>query len=280
MSASNSDRTEQATTHTSAPGAAIVIDGVPNLRDLGGWATPDGEVVSGRIYRSAEFGALEGPAEAAFAALGIRTVYDLRTQAEREIDANVVPAGTEYIVLDILADKPGAGPAQVLQVLTDPKSADQLLGGGKSVAMFEQSYREFVTLPSAINGYRELFTLLSESEHLPGVFHCTTGKDRTGWAAAALLMLLGVSDDDVMTDYLRTNDSLVPSLQPIVDEFASIGGDPALLQPVIGVRPEYLDAARGEVEGRYGNVERYFTDGLKLSSTTIDALRSSMVSRR
>lgn len=258
-------------------GEAIAIEGVPNLRDLGGWSTPDGKVISGRVYRSAEFGALEGPPASDFAALGIRTVYDLRTQAEREIDVNVLPANTEYIVLDILADKPGAGPAQMLQVLTDPKAAEQLLGNGKSVAMFEQSYREFVTLPSAIHGYHQFFTLLSKNEHLPGLFHCTTGKDRTGWAAASLLMLLGVSDDDVLADYLLTNDSLVPALQPMIDNFASIGGDPELLTPVIGVQPEYLDAARSELQDRYGSAEKYFMEGLKLSSTTIDALRSSLV---
>lgn len=277
MEASNSLQTAHATISGSAPGEAIIIDGVPNLRDLGGWSTPDGKVVSGRVYRSAEFGALEGTAASRFEALGIRTVFDLRTQAEMELDVNVLPAGTAYVVLDILADKPGAGPAQMLQVLTDPKAAEQLLGNGKSVAAFEQSYREFVTLPSAIDGYRRFFTHLAEDENLPGLFHCTTGKDRTGWAAASLLMLLGVSDDDVLADYLLTNDSLVPSLQPMIDKFASIGGDPELLRPVIGVQRSYLDAARAEMQDRYGDVEKYFADGLGLSTATIDALRSSLV---
>ncbi|WP_344738013.1 tyrosine-protein phosphatase [Microbacterium awajiense] len=260
-----------------SPGMAIVVEGIPNLRDVGGWPTDGGRVRTGAVYRSAEFSALAGSAADKFSELGIRAVYDLRTADERAANANVVPQGTEYIVFDILADRPGAGPAQMLQVLSDPAAAEKLLGDGKAVKMFEQSYRQFLSLPSAITGYRQFFTLLAEKEHRPALFHCTTGKDRTGWAAAALLMMLGVGDDDVRADYLLTNDSLVPALQPMVDRFASIGGDPELLAPVIGVREEYLDAARSEMQSRFGDVETYFSKGLGLSSGTIDALRADLV---
>ncbi len=65
------------------PGQAIVIAGVPNLRDMGGWATPGGVVASGEVYRSAEFSGLTGEAATAFAALGVRAVYDLCTTVER-----------------------------------------------------------------------------------------------------------------------------------------------------------------------------------------------------
>jgi protein-tyrosine phosphatase len=86
-----------------------------------------------------------------------------------------------------------------------------------------------------------------------------------------------VSDEDVLADYLLTNDSLVPALQPMVDKFAAIGGDPALLAPVVGVQASYLDAARTEMESQFGDIETYFSNGLGLSSRTIDALRSSLV---
>ncbi|GAA1520557.1 protein-tyrosine phosphatase [Agromyces terreus] len=260
-----------------SPGVAIDIQGVPNLRDVGGWSAAGGKVKTGQVYRSAEFSGLNGTAADEFAQLGVRTVYDLRTADERTANANILPTGTEYIVLDILADQPGAGPAQMLQVLSDPKAAEQLLGGGKAVKMFEESYRQFLSLPSAIAGFRQFFMILAEQEHRPGLFHCTTGKDRTGWAAASLLLLLGVSDDDVLADYLLTNDSLVPVLQPTVDKFASIGGDPALLAPVVGVTKEYLEAARAEMEAQFADIETYFSRGLGLSSRTIDSLQNDLV---
>ena len=80
------------------------------------------------------------------------------------------------------------------------------MGGGKIEATFVKSYRDFVTLPSAKTAYRELFISLADQNKLPALFHCTTGKDRTGWAAAALLTLLDVPKKTVMEDYLRSND--------------------------------------------------------------------------
>src|SRR4029077_1604307 len=200
------------------PGRNIPIAGVPNLRDMGGWAAAGGRVRTGMLYRSAEFGALQGDAAEAFAKLGIHSVYDLRTADERAENPNTVPAGTEYTILDILADAQSAAPAMVGKALSDPKSAAESLGDGKAVAMFEDGYRQIVGLPSALTGYRQFFTDISQPEHRPGAFHCTTGKDRTGWAAATFLLLLGVSEDDVYADYLLTNDQLVPALKPLVDK--------------------------------------------------------------
>jgi protein-tyrosine phosphatase len=262
---------------TPAAGASIRITTVPNLRDLGGWTTPDGTVRRGLVYRSAEFSSLAGPDAEAFADLGIRTVFDMRTQDERTQQPNTVPDGTGYVVVDIFADRTGAAPAQLLAVLGDPAAAEALLGGGKAVTLFEGAYRELITLPSAVNGYREFFTDLADPSMVPAVFHCTTGKDRTGWGAAALLLLLGVSSDDVMEDYLLTNEQLLPSLQPILDRFAAAGGDPALLMPVLGVQREYLEAAMDEMTRTYGDVETYFVDGLGIDSETIAKLRSSLV---
>jgi protein-tyrosine phosphatase len=260
-----------------SPGAQIMIATVPNLRDLGGWPTPDGRVRYGLLFRSAEFSDLQGGDAAAFARLGIRSVYDLRTQAERGQQPNKVPPGTEYVVLDILKDSSQAGAAQLLAVLADPAAAEAMLGDGKAVNLFKDSYRELITLPSALAGYRQLFSAIAEDERTPALFHCTTGKDRTGWAAAAILLLLGVSNDDVFADYLLTNDQLLPALQPVLDQFKSIGGDPELLKPVAGVQREYLETALDEMQSRYKTIDGYFSQGLALETATIGKLRAKLI---
>lgn len=257
------------------PGEQIPIATVPNFRDLGGWSTPTGRVRRGMLYRSAEFADLNGGDLAAFDQLGIRSVYDLRTADERAANPNTLPAGVEYIVLDILADASDAGPAQVLQALADADTAQEKLGDGKAVAMFEQAYRQIVTLPSALAGYRQFFGDLADDAHRPAVFHCTTGKDRTGWAAVAFLSLLAVSDDDIRTDYLLTNDQLLPSLKPLMDAVAAKGIDVSLLRPVVGVQGEYLDAALDEMRTTYGSIEGYFTDGLGLDDATMGTIRAA-----
>lgn len=116
---------------TRTAGQNIAIASVPNLRDLGGWSTPGGRVRSGLIFRSAEFSNLQGDDAKAFGKLGIRSVFDLRTAEERTVNPNQVPAGTEYIVIDVLQDAQGASPALMAKVLGDPKFAEGLLGVSK-----------------------------------------------------------------------------------------------------------------------------------------------------
>jgi protein-tyrosine phosphatase len=115
---------------------------VPNLRDLGGWPTGEGRVRSGLIFRSAEIDKLRDEDVPAFEQLGIRSIYDLRTQGERTAQPDRVPTGIEHIVVDVLADSSNAAPAQLMKVLDDPQGAVELLGGGKAVSLFEHGYRE------------------------------------------------------------------------------------------------------------------------------------------
>src|SRR5262245_17027543 len=107
------------------PGAVIPIPGVPNLRDLGGWPTADG----GRVYRAAEPFTLDDEGRAEFAALGVRTVYDLRSEAECERKPDTVPDGARRVLVDVMADSTHGAPVHVAQLLDDPKVADEMLAG-------------------------------------------------------------------------------------------------------------------------------------------------------
>lgn len=261
------------------PGSPIAA--VTNMRDLGGWRIADGaRVRRGLLYRSAAPGALRGEAEERFARLRIRSVYDLRVEEERTQQPDHVPPGIEYVVVDVLSDLEDAAPAQLLKIASDPKLAEEMLGGGKALPLFEQGYRQIVTLPSALAGYRRLFADLSLDEYRPALFHCTGGKDRTGWAAASMLTLLGVPDEVVMREYLLTNDQLLPASKPIFDRFESMGGDPELLMPVYGVRKEYLEAALDEMRQRFGTIEGYFTEGLELDAGHLRRLRAAFIEPR
>ena len=260
------------------PGRSIALASVPNLRDLGGGPARDGgRVRTGLVYRSTELAGLEGADLAAFGALGIRSVYDLRTEAERTAQPDRLPPGTEYVVVDVFKDSADAAPAQLFRVLSDPRAAEEMLGGGKGAALFEGGYREIVSLTSARVGYRRLFSDLTREEHRPALFHCTTGKDRTGWAAASLLTLLGVPDDLVMQEYLLTNAQLLPAEQPLIDRFQAQGGDPDVIRPVVGVAPEYLEAALDEMRAKFGTIEGYFSEGLDLGEAAQKALRAALL---
>lgn len=259
------------------PDARLVLATAPNLRDLGGWPVAGGRRVRpGQVYRAAGLNRLHGADLAAFGQLGIRTVYDLRTAEEIARHPDVLPPGTASEVLDVLADSVHAAPADLHRILDDPTLAVPLLGGRKAEQIFTSAYREMVALPSARAAYRRLLLQLAEPDRRPSLYHCTTGKDRTGWATAVLLMLLGVGEDEVMREYLLTNAELLPALQPVLDEFAARGGDPQLLIPVLGVEPGYLEAALAEVRARHGSLDGYLRDGLGLTDQTVAGLREQL----
>jgi len=259
-------------------GEPIAVPSLPNLRELGGWPTSDGIVRRGAVFRSVELGAVD-PSDPTLASLGLEVVYDLRTDLERASRPDRRPPGVTEVVLDVLADASGAAPADLLAIFDDPDAANEALGDGRAVGLLEDAYREIVDLPSARRSYRELFEGLADPRRRPALFHCTTGKDRTGWASAALLTLLGVGRDDVEREYLLTNDQLLPALEPLLVSFANKGGDPDLLRPVLGVDRRYLDAAFDEVERTYGSMDGYFAQGLEVSPATVQQLRAQLVER-
>jgi protein-tyrosine phosphatase len=268
------DSLAAAPTPARSVGQNLGIASIPNFRDLGGYATSSGRSVAvGKVYRANQLSGISPEDMETFASLGLVTAYDLRTSAEIEKRPDELPEGVEYLWLNVLADSPQAGPAQLEKLLQNPELANAELGGGAIEAMFQNSYREFVSLPSAQTEFRNLFLGLADESNLPAVFHCTTGKDRTGWAGAALLTLLGVPKDQVYEDYLRSNDYILPAYQGVISDFVAAGGQESITLAILGVKEEYLDAAFDEMEQRYGSIEKYFSEGLGISEHDQQALK-------
>jgi protein-tyrosine phosphatase len=256
------------------PGQSLGIASIPNLRDLGGYETRDGKTIKlGLVYRSNQLSGISPEDMQNLGALGLQGAYDLRTTAERETRPEELPPGVDYIVVDVLADSPSAGPAQLEKLMADPKVANVELGGGKVETAFQASYREFISLPSAQREFGKMFVALGNRQEVPALFHCTTGKDRTGWAAAAFLTLMGVPNETVYEDYLRSNDYILPAYQEAIDGFVAAGGDAEIPKAILGVKKEYLDAAFDQMETEYGSIDQYFSNALGIDADQQQALR-------
>lgn len=134
---------------------AVPAVSVLNLRDLGGIALRYGcQVRPGRVLRSGQLSGL-GPADdAAVAALGIRTVVDLRTADERASAPDRLPPGARLFVADVLGDNPGVAPARLRALLADTVEAERLLGDGRAEEIFAETYRQMVLSPRAAAAYR------------------------------------------------------------------------------------------------------------------------------
>lgn len=255
-------------------GPSPALASVPNLRDVGGRRTHDGaRVRTGLLYRSSALHGLDPTGGSILLDLGIRTVYDLRTAHERTADPDRLAPSVEYVAADVIGEGAVGGPAELMAMLSSPEAARAGLGDGRGVELWRRHYRQFVSLDSARAAYGRLFADLADGDRGPVLVHCTTGKDRTGWAAAALLLLLGVSHGEVMDDYLLSNDLLRPLVEPILAGFAARGSDPELLRPILTVRPAYLEAALDEAHASFGSIEDYFAAGLGIDSAGQARLR-------
>ena len=257
------------------PGQSLGIVSIPNLRDMGGYKTADGStIVRGLVYRSNQLYDISANDMLLLANLNLKNDFDLRTISERNAKPDELPDGVNNVWLDVLADDPTSGPANLIGLLQDPQQANIELGNGQVEEKFMDAYRQFITLHSADSAFKEFFLALGDENKLPALFHCTTGKDRTGWAAAALLTLIGVPAEVVLEDYLRSNDYILPMYEDYIQHFVDAGGDRSIPEAIFGVKEEYLNAAINEVNTKYGNMEKYFSIGLGISIEQQTALRN------
>lgn len=129
---------------------AVPATTIVNLRDLGGIALGrDRRLRQGILLRSGQLSDFDAEHDMAVAALGIRTVVDLRTADERRWAPDRLPAGARLFVADVLGDDPGVTPARLKALLGDPVGAAALLGGGRAEDLFAQTYRKMVLSPGA-----------------------------------------------------------------------------------------------------------------------------------
>lgn len=218
-----------------------------NFRDLGLYAGECGRRMrAGRIYRSDHFGALSADDIMALQPLGIARVLDFRGTTERLSAMCALP----QVQVHSLAIEP-----TVVQVLGAMLAAGEPITTADVVTHMQDTYRGFVRRNSP--RFAELFGHLLASD-APLVFHCTAGKDRTGFAAALILHALGVSPADVMRDYLLTNDRLKPLG---ADRY---GLSVEVAQVLWRVQPDFLEAAFDTVAQDYGDMDTYLRDGLGL----------------
>jgi protein-tyrosine phosphatase len=243
----------------------------PNFRDAGGYRAADGKWVRmGLLYRSDQLDRL-GPEDlATLHADGIHLVCDLRTDAERAQGKDRLPDGAVALIADVAGSNSNS--SNLGKMLSDPGQAERMLGDGRGAQLMIEANRQFVSAPSALAAYKAVFERLADPAMLPGVYHCTAGKDRTGWAQAVFLSIMGVPRDTILRDYLLSNEFLQAKNDRM---YAMVKGrmDPDWLRPLMEVWPDYLNAAFDEVDKRYGSMDRYLHEGLGLSDQTLQALR-------
>ncbi|MFD7643038.1 tyrosine-protein phosphatase [Kitasatospora sp. NPDC059795] len=260
-----------------------------NARDLGGYRTADGRTVRpGLMLRTEALSRLGERDRELLGALGLRHVVDLRSLDEvRHLGADLVPGlPTAVLPVDAAAalsvpSPDGFGPAlHHLPVFSadfdlyvdlrralgsgEPDAMHAVLGDGRGAAMMTSMYRWFVTDALARSRFATVLRLIAEADGAPVLFHCTAGKDRTGWTAALLLTALGVDREAVLADYLLTNERAATRISRV---------DP-LVRPLARAETMYLDAAFEELARGWPTFEDFWQDGLGLTGEHLSNLRA------
>jgi len=230
------------------PDRSLRLTGASNFRDLGGYAGADGRAVRWRrLFRSDNLAALTPQDTQVLQSLGVTRAFDLRGVNERAAAPYDLPGVRQYQ----LPIEP-----TVVQRMKDVMDMGQHLTPARMVELMQQTYRAFVHDNAA--RFADLFAHMLDSD-APLVFHCTAGKDRTGFAAALILLALGVPRDLVMQDYLLTNDlHRMPVASP------ANRAPREVLEVLWRVREEFLDAALHAVDHDFGGVDNYLERALHL----------------
>ncbi len=169
-----------------------------NFRDLGGYQSKDGRVLkSGCFYRSSNLSRWNQSELQELARLKVHTILDLRTDYEVYEDPDPIPSEMEYFRVSGMRDVNDAG------VDYSPEGIRRMAAGNQNLS--EHMKDLYLNMMFRNQAFEFLWILLQEGGHLPLLFHCATGKDRTGALSFLLLMALGIREQDLMEDYLYSN---------------------------------------------------------------------------
>jgi protein-tyrosine phosphatase len=244
----------------------IELEGPANFRDVGGYDTSDGRSVRvGRVYRSDSLSHMtDADVRCCVDELGIHTVIDLR--AGHEVDqfshGPLEATGVRFL------HRPVVDETRRERFIRDPGApAPELMSPGAIYLMMLERFADRLV---------DVVRIIADPTSHPVVFHCAAGKDRTGIVAALVLGVLGVDDDTIVEDYVRTADHMPLMVQRHRAVAAERGVEAEVGDPHFAAEAEAMRDVLSGLETTYGGIEGYLLAG-GLEPEAIATLRGSLL---
>lgn len=246
---------------------------ISNFRDLGGLKGYNGQTIKeGQLFRSSNLNNLSQKEIQTLISLNIHTIVDFRDETEKKEKPDVTIPSIDYIPINILGESSQASP-DVKTMFNNLNQADELM---------KNIYIQFIISKQAQQGYRSFLNLLLKEESTPLVFHCTFGKDRTGFGAALILKILGVSESDIFSNYVKSNQELELFNEQILNElkknFSLTDKKLNELKPLLQVNTEQLKIAFSTIKKNYQTFDNYLEKVFDFDAEKITIFREKYLS--
>ncbi len=252
----------------------LPLEGIHNFRDYGGYVVPGGgRVRTGLLFRSGQHMEASDKDLDAVQELDIRTIIDLRGNSER---SGFVCRRHPNFSADVIAYDGETSNSPPHEGGWDKVDMTAERARNRMIAV----YTRMPVNPAMIDMFTRYFEALAARDG-GSLVHCFAGKDRTGIAASLLLHVLGVHRDDVVAEFLRTNDAptqhilerqSLPRMEAHYDVI-----EPEAIRNLMGVRPEYIETYFSEIIRDHGSIDTYLAETLGVDDTRKARLRERLV---
>ncbi len=235
----------------------LSFEGSPNFRDYGGYITEDGRSVKWRkLFRSGQLASLTDNDLERFSHLKIKLVFDFRRDDERERDPSLFPCQAKPQVVG-LPITPGSSAGFSENITRGTIGADEM------ARHMCASYREFAL--DQAEHFRTMFSHILKQKEGASLVHCAAGKDRTGFAVAMVLTVLGVPRKTIIDDYMLTARyfNIDKEIERIHKKYQWDGNRDGI-RPLLEVRESYLHSAFDTIDQHFSSIEAYLKDVLGL----------------
>lgn len=251
------------------------FEGIDNFRDLGGYRSADGRRVRwGKLYRSGTFANASLADQQVIGHLGLHALVDFRSAAEKREEPSRLPDPAPFTLVEIPTLEGGdTSLAEEIMARIENDNFDDFDPDAFMIAANRQIATKYTPQ------YRQFMQVLLEADGRPVAWHCTAGKDRTGFAAALLLRALGVPEDLVLEDYLRSREPALAARSRQLWLLRLFKGEQTAdkLRVLLGVEPGWLQAAFDQIDADWGSFDNYLSDGLGLTGADLAQLRATLL---
>lgn len=251
----------------------LPLKGCCNFRDLGGFVTKDNRRVKwNKFYRADALNLLKDEDLEYLKSVALKIIFDYRGIAEANNDMDVEIEGSKYINIPAMDIEEKNSTNQKFDFEFIMKQAKNIPALDNPIKFIADGYEK---MPFDNKAFKKMIDILIEEE-IPFVQHCKSGKDRTGAGSALILLLLGVSLEDVKNDYMASNSFRKEYNEATKKRYAKVLSDKNienLFSIILEVKEEYFDAFIDAIMKKYNSFDEYFEKEYDLDANKINELK-------